>query len=105
MITAASIALFDQWRQTAREVAVLGLGKSGVAATLLLRDHAIPVYASDSGSGTALQASSQSLTEAGAVVQLGGHDTNRVAGAAAVIVAPGVPPDVAPLTAARQAGV
>ncbi len=105
MTATASVALFDQWRKTGQEVAVVGLGKSGVAATLLLRDHAIPVYASDSGSGAALQASSQLLTEAGALVQLGGHDTNRVARAAAVIVAPGVPPDVAPLTAARAAGV
>jgi UDP-N-acetylmuramoylalanine--D-glutamate ligase len=105
MTAAASITLFDQWRRTGQEVAVVGLGKSGVAATLLLRDHAVPVYASDSGSGAALQASSRSLSEAGAVVQLGGHDIGRVARAAAVVVAPGVPPDVPPLTAARQAGV
>jgi UDP-N-acetylmuramoylalanine--D-glutamate ligase len=105
MIAPANIALFDQWRRTGHEVAVVGLGRSGVAATLLLRDHAIPVYASDSGSGPALRASSQILTEAGAQVLLGGHDSTRVAHAAAVIVAPGVPPDVAPLAAAREAGV
>jgi UDP-N-acetylmuramoylalanine--D-glutamate ligase len=105
MIAPAGIALFDQWRRTGHEVAVVGLGKSGVAATLLLLDHGIPVYASDSGSGAALQASSQALSRAGAVVQLGGHDVDRVARATAVVVAPGVPPDVAPLTAARQAGV
>ena len=43
--------MLETWRASGREVAVIGLGKSGVAATLLLRDHAIPVYASDSGSG------------------------------------------------------
>ena len=31
----------------------MGLGKSGVAATLLLRDHGVPVYASDNGTGEA----------------------------------------------------
>jgi UDP-N-acetylmuramoylalanine--D-glutamate ligase len=105
MTATTSIALFDQWRRTGHEVAVVGLGKSGVAATLLLLDHGIPVYASDSGSSAALQASSQSLSQAGAVVQLGGHDVDRVAKATAVVVAPGVPPDVAPLAAALQAGV
>ena len=96
MITAARVGLFEEWRKTGQEVAVVGLGKSGVAATLLLRDHGIPVYASDSGLGAALQASAQALTEAGAEVQLGGHDIGRVARSAAVIVAPGVPPEVAP---------
>jgi len=105
MTATTSIALFDQWRRTGHEVAVVGLGKSGVAATLLLLDHGIPVYASDSGSSAALQASSQSLSQAGAMVQLGGHDVDRVAKATAVVVAPGVPPDVAPLAAALQAGV
>ncbi len=105
MITAARIGLFEQWHKTGQEVAVVGLGKSGVAATLLLRDHGIPVYASDSGLGAGLQTSARVLTEAGAEVQLGGHDIGRVARATAVIVAPGVPPDVAPLTAAREAGV
>jgi len=105
MIAAPRIALFEQWRKTGREVAVVGLGKSGVAATLLLREQDIPVYASDSGSGPGLQTSAQLLTEAGAMVQLEAHDLSRVARAAAVIVAPGVPPDVAPLTAAREAGV
>jgi UDP-N-acetylmuramoylalanine--D-glutamate ligase len=105
MTATTSIALFDQWRRTGHEVAVVGLGKSGVAATLLLLDHGIPVYASDSGSSAALQASSQSLSQAGAVVQLGGHDVDRVAKSTAVVVAPGVPPDVAPLAAALQAGV
>jgi UDP-N-acetylmuramoylalanine--D-glutamate ligase len=38
-------------------------------------------------------------------VQLGGHDLERIARAAGVVVAPGVPPDVPPLAAARQAGV
>jgi len=38
-------------------------------------------------------------------VQLGGHDLDRIARAAAVVVAPGVPPEVPPLAAARAAGL
>ncbi|HEX2610327.1 MAG TPA: hypothetical protein VHK68_04900, partial [Gemmatimonadales bacterium] len=51
MILPESRVLFDQWLASAREVAVVGLGKSGVAATLLLRELGIPVYASDVGQG------------------------------------------------------
>jgi len=38
-----AIELFQRWRATGREVAVVGLGKSGVAATRLLRREGLPV--------------------------------------------------------------
>jgi UDP-N-acetylmuramoylalanine--D-glutamate ligase len=97
--------MLETWRASGREVAVVGLGRSGVAATLLLRDHAIPVYASDTGTGTRFDEWAAPLRAAGADVELGGHDLERIARAAAVVVAPGVPPEVPPLEAARAAGV
>jgi UDP-N-acetylmuramoylalanine--D-glutamate ligase len=100
-----AVPLLDDWRATGREVAVVGLGKSGVAATLLLRDHALRVYASDTGTGGAYDAWAGTLRAVGADVQLGGHDLDRIRRAAAVVVAPGVPPPVPPLAAARRAGV
>jgi UDP-N-acetylmuramoylalanine--D-glutamate ligase len=99
------VELFETWRATGREVAVVGLGKSGVAATRLLRHHALPVYASDTGTGEAYERWGRELRERGAEVQLGGHDLARIRRAAAVVVAPGVPPDVPPLAAARDAGL
>ena len=96
----SAIPLLDTWRATGREVAVVGLGKSGVAATLLLRDHGLPVYASDTGTGGAYDAWADALGAAGAEVHLGGHDLERIGRAAAVVVAPGVPPEVPPLAAA-----
>ena len=45
------------------------------------------------------------MREAGAEVGLGGHDLERIKRSAAVVVAPGVPPDVPALEAARQAGL
>ena len=39
------------------------------------------------------------------MVELGGHDLERIARSVAVVVAPGVPPDVPALEAARQAGL
>jgi UDP-N-acetylmuramoylalanine--D-glutamate ligase len=99
------IELFEAWRGTGREVAVVGLGKSGAAATRLLRREGLPVYASDSGTGPAYDAWATELRALGADVQLGGHDLVRIGRAAAVVVAPGVPPDVPPLAAARAAGL
>jgi UDP-N-acetylmuramoylalanine--D-glutamate ligase len=98
-------SLFDHWRGSGREVAVVGLGKSGVSATLLLRSLGLPVYASDSGTGPPFDAWVRELSEAGAEVQVGGHDLARIGRAAAVVVAPGVPPDVPPLEVARRAGL
>jgi UDP-N-acetylmuramoylalanine--D-glutamate ligase len=97
--------MLDEWRADGREIAVVGLGKSGVAAALLLREHGIPVYASDTGSGERFEGWAATLRAAGAAVTLGGHDLPRIARAGAVVVAPGVPPEVAPLEAARRAGV
>jgi UDP-N-acetylmuramoylalanine--D-glutamate ligase len=104
-MTAIKVPLFDRWSATGREVAVVGLGKSGVSATLLLRSLGMPVYASDSGSGPSFEAWAQTLRDAGAHVDLGGHDLNRIGKAAAVVVAPGVPPNVPALEAARKAGL
>jgi UDP-N-acetylmuramoylalanine--D-glutamate ligase len=86
-------------------VAVVGLGKSGVAAALLLREHGLPTYASDVGTGPTFDASAAKLGKAGATVHLGAHDLERIARAVAVVVAPGVPPEAPPLEAARRAGL
>jgi UDP-N-acetylmuramoylalanine--D-glutamate ligase len=97
--------LFEGWRRTGREVAVVGLGKSGVAATHLLRHEGLPVYASDTGAGPAHERWADELRLLGAEVRIGGHDLDRIARAAAVVVAPGVPPEVPALEAARRAGL
>ena len=105
MTAAAGGSLFDRWGASGKEVAVVGLGKSGVSVTLLLRSLGLPVYASDTGAGPLFDAWEDTLRQAGAVVQLGGHDLERIARSAAVVVAPGVPPDVPPLDTARRAGL
>ena len=97
--------MLGDWLASGREVAVVGLGKSGVSAGLLLLDRGVPVYASDVGTSEAHQDWAARLRSAGAEVQLGGHDLARIGRSVAVVVAPGVPPGVPPLTAARAAGV
>ncbi|NOT06857.1 MAG: UDP-N-acetylmuramoyl-L-alanine--D-glutamate ligase, partial [Gemmatimonadales bacterium] len=87
------------------EAAVIGLGRSGVAATQLLRRAGVPVYASDAGTFEALERLAETLRATGAVVEVGGHDLGRIARAGVAIVSPGVPPSAPPIAAARAAGV
>lgn len=87
------------------EIAVVGLGRSGTAATMLLRRLGAQVYTSDAGSGAAIAAQRDTLQSLGATVEVGGHDLVRIARASLVVASPGVPPNAAPLAAARTAGV
>jgi UDP-N-acetylmuramoylalanine--D-glutamate ligase len=89
----------------AGEVAVVGLGKSGVAVTTLLRRDGHVVYASDAGAGEGVRLAADRLRALGADVQTGGHDLARLARAALLVASPGVPPEAPPLAAARAAGV
>jgi UDP-N-acetylmuramoylalanine--D-glutamate ligase len=93
------------WRASGRPVAVVGLARSGVAASLLLRERGVPVYASDSAPPEQLEGAACELSAAGAEVELGRHDLARIAASQAVVVSPGVPPGAPPLRAAREAGV
>ncbi len=84
---------------------MIGVARSGRAAGLLLRTLGNPVYASDAAVSPALEETAQALREAGCDVELGGHDLARIGRAGFAVVSPGVPPDAAPLRAARDAGV
>ena len=95
----------EAWALAGREIAVIGLGRSGRAAARLLRRHGIPVYASDIGQGDPQQGAAEELEGLGASVELGGHDLARIALAGGAVVSPGVPPDAAPVRAARDAGL
>src|SRR5688572_30712927 len=97
--------MIAEWRASGRPVAVVGLARSGIAATLLLRERGVPVYASDSATPERLERAARELRAAGAAVELGRHDLARIAAAVAVVVSPGVPPDAPALRAARDAGV
>jgi UDP-N-acetylmuramoylalanine--D-glutamate ligase len=98
------MTLPEAWRRG--EVAVLGLGQSGVAATRLLAQEGARVYASDAaltpGAGAAVDAL---RALAGVTIEVGHHDLDRIRRASGVVVSPGVPPDASPLSAARGAGV
>jgi len=94
------------WCGPDAEVAVVGLGRSGVAAVRLLAGRGVRVYASDASAEPADRATLDVLRALpGVTLELGVHDLGRIGRAAGVVVSPGVPPIAAPVAAARAAGV
>ncbi|HEU4584937.1 MAG TPA: UDP-N-acetylmuramoyl-L-alanine--D-glutamate ligase [Gemmatimonadaceae bacterium] len=93
----------EEWSRG--EIAVIGLGKSGLAASRLLVRHGYRVYASDSGSSPLMERGVAELRGSGGVVDVGRHDIERISRASLVVVSPGVPPSSEALRAARDAGI
>jgi UDP-N-acetylmuramoylalanine--D-glutamate ligase len=92
----------DRWRRG--EVAVIGLARTGAAASRWLALQGVSVYASDVATA-GLEETGRALSALGIAVELGRHDLDRIGRATAVIASPGVPPDAEPLAAARRGGV
>ncbi len=88
-----------------REVAVIGLGRTGVAAAAWLAWRGVKVYASDVAEGPELAEAAERLRGQDVAVDLGTHDLNRIRSCVGVVVSPGVPPEAPPLAAAREAGL
>jgi len=94
----------EAWRRGT--VAVVGLGKSGVAATRLLVREGARVYASDAAAHPYGEEAITALRALpGVEIEVGGHDLAKIRSAAGVVVSPGVPPNAPPLLAAREAGL
>lgn len=89
------------WRSG--EVAVIGLGRSGIAAAQWLVRQGVAVYGSDLADTPVLRAAAATLSHDGVAVDVGRHDLDRIRRAVAVVVSPGVPPDAPALKAARSA--
>jgi UDP-N-acetylmuramoylalanine--D-glutamate ligase len=83
-------------------VAVIGLGASGAAAARLALVKGGEVYVSDSSTDASTTARGADLRAAGAAVELGGHDLDRLARAGLVVVSPGIPPEAPVLRALAE---
>ncbi|MCC7202701.1 MAG: UDP-N-acetylmuramoyl-L-alanine--D-glutamate ligase [Nitrospirae bacterium] len=84
---------------------VVGLGKSGVAASrLLLRNGAI-VTATDNNPAEKLSDDARSLMTSGVKIEAGGHLTGSFTSSDLIILSPGVPKEIKPMAAARERGV
>lgn len=88
-----------------REIAVIGLARSGRAVATLLKKHGYNVYASDIASSPDTGLAAEQLRALGVAVDIGVHDLERIARSALVVTSPGVPPTAKPLTLAREKGI
>ena len=88
-----------------RELAVIGLGKSGRAVAELLAREGASVYGSDAAASPAAEQAAAELRTLGVAVDVGRHDLERIARAGMVVASPGVPPTAPPLARARDAGI
>jgi UDP-N-acetylmuramoylalanine--D-glutamate ligase len=88
-----------------KQVVVVGLARSGVAAAEFLLRRGARVVATDRRPAAELPAEAMTLGERGVRLELGGHREGSFATADMVVVSPGVPWDLPELVAARAAGV
>jgi UDP-N-acetylmuramoylalanine--D-glutamate ligase len=88
-----------------KNVLVVGLGKSGMAAALFLRDKGAHVTVSDSRSASALAGEIPMLLDAGIMVESGGHGLLTFRRQDLIVVSPGVPFDTPELQQVRAFGL
>lgn len=86
-------------------VSIIGLGASGLAAARLALKQGETVHVSDLRTDPATRAHARELELLGAHLELGHHDTARIASAGTRVVSPGIPPDAPVLGALRERGV
>ncbi len=89
----------------AKRVVVVGLKRSGIAAARLAAHHGAAVTATDMARPELLADTAAALSAEGIDCILGEHPRRIFTAADLVIVSPGVPHTIAPLVAARAAGV
>jgi UDP-N-acetylmuramoylalanine--D-glutamate ligase len=87
-----------------KRVLVVGLGKSGVASALFLKERGARVTVSDAKSEDQLREEIPVLLDHGIAVETGGHGERTFRGQDLIVVSPGVPVDAPPLVQARTLG-
>jgi len=87
-----------------KRVLVVGLGKSGVASALFLKDRGALVTVSDTKSPDQLGEEIPLLLDHGIAVETGGHGERTFRGQDLIVVSPGVPVDAPTLVQARASG-
>src|SRR3954468_7419303 len=88
-----------------KRVLVVGLGKSGVASALFLKQHGARVTVSDSKSEAELHEHIPVLLENGIAVETGGHGERTFGQQDLIVISPGVPVNAAALEPARKMGI
>ena len=88
-----------------KNIVVAGMARSGLATARFLNQRGARVTVSDQAPADRFGDHAAQLHAAGIRTELGGHRQQTFTAADLVVISPGVPIDLAPLAAARQAGV
>jgi UDP-N-acetylmuramoylalanine--D-glutamate ligase len=88
-----------------KRVLVVGLGKSGVASAIFLKDRGARVSVSDAKTEDQLPSAIPALLDKGISVETGGHGERTFRDQDLIVVSPGVPSDVPQLEKARAQGI
>ena len=88
-----------------KTIGVLGLARSGLAAARLALGRGARVYASDAGTGEAVQRAADEVRAIGGDAEAGGHDLAKLAGCDFIVLSPGIPPTAKVLKAPEIASV
>jgi UDP-N-acetylmuramoylalanine--D-glutamate ligase len=88
-----------------KNILVVGLGRSGIAACELLRKYECAITATDAREQSMLTTEARNLQEEGVKLSVGGHDLTLIKGKDLVVLSPGVPRSIALIQEALKAGV
>jgi UDP-N-acetylmuramoylalanine--D-glutamate ligase len=85
-------------------IGVLGLARSGVAATRLALSRGANVYASDVSTSATTREAAERVRALGADVEVGRHDIEKLSRCDRIVLSPGIPPTAPVLRAPRAGG-
>ncbi|MBN1504229.1 MAG: UDP-N-acetylmuramoyl-L-alanine--D-glutamate ligase [Candidatus Eisenbacteria bacterium] len=88
-----------------KSVLVVGLGRSGLAASEVLRRHECSVTATDTSLKPDLGPEARALEEQGITLALGGHDASLLKGKDLIVLSPGVPRAIPLIQEALKQGI
>jgi UDP-N-acetylmuramoylalanine--D-glutamate ligase len=88
-----------------KKTLVVGLGVTGVATSLFLKERGAQVTVSEQRDREEVLPIIQQLSTQGIELEIGTHRRETFANADLIVVSPGVPLDIAPLQAAHERGV
>ncbi len=88
-----------------KSVLVVGLGRSGLAASEVLRRYDCDVTATDTSPKSELEPEARALEEQGVRLVLGGHDSALLKGKQLIVLSPGVPRTIPLVQEALRHGI
>ena len=87
-----------------KNVLVVGMARTGIASARFLLGRGARVTISDAQGAEEQAAACRELAENGVVLETGGHQLKTFLAAELIVMSPGVPLEIAPLTGGAGAG-